>query len=325
MIAGSATILIHPLFYFLPMGAFLLVRKHLGRAIALGGLPFLWVGYEYSHMLSEWSFPWLTLGNSQTYSLAQIQYVSVTGVLGVSFWIVVLNVILLQVISVMMAERGPTRQKQLVAWSAIFVVTAILPTIQGTLVLSSASEVPIAGKAMTVGMVQTNADPWEKWTGNDWGVIAGLEEMTDSLLHESRVRRPDLILWPETAIPVYLLAPENAALYRRFRRWVDTSDISLLSGLLQVVVYPDSTRAPRGAKRTRGGGLWYETFNAEALFTSDIDKVPWYGKMKMVPLAFPPVGRRYRRVGRRARHRHLHGTPDGSAVCLVDLLRIRVS
>ncbi|MEK7672197.1 MAG: hypothetical protein AAB344_08260, partial [Bacteroidota bacterium] len=40
MIAGAVTMTVHPLFYFLPFGAFLFIRIHSGKNLALVALPF---------------------------------------------------------------------------------------------------------------------------------------------------------------------------------------------------------------------------------------------------------------------------------------------
>lgn len=92
MLAGGMTMFLHPAFYFLPLCAYHFIRRHLGSGAALFAFPFLWVGYEYSHSLSEWSFPWLTIGNSQSYDLTRIQFIELTGIWGLSFWILLINV-----------------------------------------------------------------------------------------------------------------------------------------------------------------------------------------------------------------------------------------
>jgi apolipoprotein N-acyltransferase len=286
MIAGSITILVHPFFYFLPMGAYLLVRKYLGRGVALAAFPLLWVGYEYSHTLTEWSFPWLSLGNSQTYSIPTIQMASVTGVLGLSFWVVVLNAILFHVVALVPGRTSPEGKKALRRWSIAFIIVGVLPPLAGLAVLAdAASRREGDAKAVTVGMIQSNGDPWEKWSLDDWGSIEPFMKMTDSLLARRHGRRPDLVLWPETAIPFYMLTPVNAGVHARFRRWLDSANVPVLTGLPQAVFYPDSAHAPTWARVSRNGVLRYETFNAEAFMIPHADSVRWYGKMKMVPLA----------------------------------------
>ena len=91
MIAGTLLLLVHPFFFCLPIIAWLFIRRHLGFKISILIFPFLWVAFEYLHSLNEISFPWLTLGNTQTYDLAIIQFASFTGVYGVTFWLLWLN------------------------------------------------------------------------------------------------------------------------------------------------------------------------------------------------------------------------------------------
>ena len=61
----------------------------------LWAAPFIWVGIEYISSLGDLGFPWVLLGGSQVSYLPLIQYVDLIGVFGVSFWLVVLNLVVL--------------------------------------------------------------------------------------------------------------------------------------------------------------------------------------------------------------------------------------
>lgn len=284
MIAGAVTMLVHPLFYFLPAAGYVLVRKHLGDWIALIALPFLWVGYEYSHMLSEWSFPWITIGNSQSYNLSGIQFISATGVLGLSFWIVLLNVLAFILYSQLAHERWQPLSRQSVLLAAAIIALYLLPRIHGGFVLASAPK-SLPDKTITVGIVQANIDPWEKWRRSGSQTIEMHLDLTRQLVNDSSKARPDLVLWPETAIPYYALTKANASSLSYLRERINGIGVPILSGLPHAVYYEDTTKAPPSAKRIRDTGERYDAFNAAAFFQPGVDEIPWYGKMKMVPIA----------------------------------------
>ena len=91
MLAGSFVLLWEPLFFSVIVLFYLVVRKNFGLKAGLLALPFIWVTFEWLYALGELAFPWLTLGNTQTYQLEKIQFAEITGVYGISLWIVVMN------------------------------------------------------------------------------------------------------------------------------------------------------------------------------------------------------------------------------------------
>jgi len=283
MIAGAVTMVVHPVFYFLPLGAYHLIRTRLGTSSGLFALPLLWVGYEYSHSLSEWSFPWLTLGNSQSYDLAAIQFIRWTGVYGLSLWLLVLNVVALILVSRLADGRWVLRSRQVMICGGIWIGLFLLPRLEGTLTLAGSPQ--DLQQPFAVGMVQPNLDPWEKWSGGGDQTLELYRHLTDSMVSLPRCRQLNLILWPETAIPFYLIASIPNPRQQTLQAWIDSLGIPLLSGLPQAVIYEDSSAAPPSAKRSPRTGLRYDSFNAAAFFQPGSSETPWYGKMKMVPFA----------------------------------------
>jgi len=292
MLAGAITMTLHPFFYFIPFGIFLFVRRRWGGTAALAGLPFFWVAYEYSHTLSEWSFPWLTLGNTQSYNLARIQLVSFTGVIGLSLWILALNVLTYMLLESFRREGVHIRNRHNAVWLTAIVALFIAPTIYGTIALHTAppAEEPIPppareqGKLITVGMIQANVDPWEKWKQTGFQIIDQYVHMTDSLVRRASPK-PDVVLWPETAMPYYILVPSNRAALALVRGKIEEIGVPVLFGLPHAVYYEDATKAPPSAKRVASTGERYDAFNAAAFLQPGVEEIPWYGKMKMVPLA----------------------------------------
>jgi apolipoprotein N-acyltransferase len=288
MIAGAITMIVHPLFYFLPLGVYYLVGRRFGEGTALAALPFLWVGYEYSHSLSEWSFPWLTIGNSQSYDLARIQFISFTGVWGLSFWILLVNVLAYLFYRALARPMEEVLPGRVFSLAAAVVLMYLLPSAVGTYILSTAPAAgdPVGnGRSVTVGIVQSNVDPWEKWTRSGSELASLYLSLTRRLMQEHASNPPQIVLWPETAVTGFPLLPRSWPILDQLRRGADSLHVSILTGIDHAVIYEDSTRAPASAHRSALTGLRYDTFNAAAFIQPGVGIIPWYGKMKMVPIA----------------------------------------
>jgi apolipoprotein N-acyltransferase len=168
------------------------------------------------------------------------------------------------------------------------VVVFVLPRGYGEYVLARAGEeAQEAARPIRVGIIQSNVDPWEKWGKGVSGyeTIRRYLSMTADLLRDSSSSVPQLVLWPETAIPYYVLTERNSLLRGELQAAVNSLGAAVLTGLPNAVYYTDSTAAPPSAKRDRITGERYDSFNAAALFQPGVKEIPWYGKMKMVPFA----------------------------------------
>jgi apolipoprotein N-acyltransferase len=163
------------------------------------------------------------------------------------------------------------------------VAVYMIPKLHGDQVLASAHNVSSAD-SVTVGIVQPNLDPWEKWRRDPMRIINLYLSLTDSLLAVSPVK-PEIVLWPETAIPVRLLSAGASGYRDHLRDGMKNKGFSLVTGFPHMVIYGDSSLAPASAKRIPSTGERYDDFNAVAFLESDNPNIRWYGKMKMVPLA----------------------------------------
>ena len=184
-------LLILPLFYAL----YGILHWFLIRRLSLAGyflLPFLWTSVEYLQSFGETAFPWNYLGYTQTYYLPLIQHAEFTSVYGVSFWVVLINVILF-----VLWQKGFVPGIRRVLISAL-IALFFVPLLHGTLAMRKAG----AGEdSVKVALLQGNVDPFEKWDANfydrNFDVYDEDSKLTMSL-------EPDLLIWPETAMPFYL-------------------------------------------------------------------------------------------------------------------------
>ena len=60
-------------------------------------IPIIWVSIEYLRTFSILGFPWISLANSQVHYSMLAQNVELTGIYGISFWLVFINVFLYDV------------------------------------------------------------------------------------------------------------------------------------------------------------------------------------------------------------------------------------
>lgn len=281
MISCVLLILLHPLFFALPMLMYHGVRRARGTTHALLFLPFIWCGGEYLHALTDASYPWLTLGNTQTYNLPYIQFIEFTGVWGLSFLLVTQS-------AVLAAMLLTPRRKMIQAGIAILALTLIPPYIYGFLVIGNAGD-RIPDRAITVTAVQPNEDPWEKWNAIDTvdHIRVNMELSERSL---SGVR-PDMFLWAENAIPYTMTQPGSEGRRDLFYQAVDRVGIPVMTGFPDYLRYVNPADAPPSAKRQtetdpQTGALdtfRYDHFNSVGLFVPGKGLTGAYHKMQLVP------------------------------------------
>ena len=83
-------------------------------------LPTIWVSIEYLKTFSVLGFPWVSLANSQTDYIFLAQNVEFTGIYGISFWIVLINILIY--------DYYKTKHNRVLT---ILLITLIVPFISG--------------------------------------------------------------------------------------------------------------------------------------------------------------------------------------------------
>ncbi len=217
-------------------------------------IPFLWVTMELARSWGPLGFPWANLATTQAPYLPVVQMVEVTGTVGIGFWIMLVNIGLYLVFRSTTAER-----KHL---SIALLLIFFLPWIVGNLRLS-ALERSGSPQTRTVAILQPNIDPNQKWESD---FRPHLYAIMDSL-HQMAVKaKPDLILWPEAALPVNL----RLASYHRkpLEKTVKDSGIPVLIGTV------DWERTATGEKTYYNGSIYLSP-----------EGITMYHKVQLVPFA----------------------------------------
>jgi apolipoprotein N-acyltransferase len=278
MIGGAALVVGHPLFFAVPVLFYFFVRKRIGKyAILL--FPFIFVSFEHIHSITQVAFPWLTLGYSQCYNLPGIQFASITGLFGISLQILIVNSLLAMSIMKWLEGNKSSRSKSIISASVAFLFV-VVPEAYGVFVLSRSHGSNHTGK-IRVTIVQPNIDPYAKWEGSPTEILRKYEMETYNALHH----QADLVVWPETAIPFYILLPQFNYYRAELQTFVDTTGISLLSGLPLARYYMDSTEARPSSHYDEYRHLYYDAYNGAALFLPRSATYQTYGKIVLVPFA----------------------------------------
>ncbi len=284
MIAGGALVVGHPLFFWIPLLLMLSVRRTLGRVVSWLSFPFLWLGFEAFHAMGEFSFPWLTLANSQVYDLARLQIAEYTGSAGVSLVLLAFNTIAFVLVRDLSVGGAPRGRRVWMALAGLLVLY-VGPWLYGISTLR-ASDDRQQGARVRVGVLQPNIDPWEKWgegVESKWNSYDRQFLLLTSETIALQRSDLDLVVWPETAVPFYLLHPSATPYRQRLQEMVDLG-IPVFTGMPHAV-YFDSALAPVTARPTQQPGVRVDYYNAATLFLPRQEPAPVYKKMILVPFA----------------------------------------
>jgi apolipoprotein N-acyltransferase len=216
-------------------------------SIGLWSAPFIWVGLEYLMSLGDLGFPWVLLGSSQVEYLPLIQYADLGGIFAVSFWVILVNLTLLQL----------WRQRTIVN-SAAIVFLFVIPLLYGLdRMAEDASE-----NSIRVGVAQPNLEPLAKEFRPFQTTFATLKGQTIQAAEQGA----RFVVWPETAVPAYFHLRVN----QHFRDLVHN-----LSDSLDIHIYTGANHLEIGPPR--------KTYNASFLFVPGDTLLHRYDKMRLVP------------------------------------------
>ena len=250
---------------------FSLLCKRSGVTIAFLAAPFIWVSLEYVRSnMGFMGFPYAWLGYTQHDHPIVIQIAAVAGAYGVSFLLAMVNsgvAALVLTISYRLKTLYPppdrpiwNRGLTLVGGTAAFLL--ILTMCYGIMVVSK----PITGKKLRVSVVQGNIEQAKKW---DPRQAAFIMETYVELSRKALKDQPDLILWPETATPGFVL--KDIALLQQTTQLIREINTYFLIGSSE---YPKFQNSP----------LQFGEFGNTALFFSpDGRVVGQYLKIHLLP------------------------------------------
>ena len=168
------------------------LHPRLGAGWALATAPFLWVTGEWIRGQILSGFPWGLLGYSQYRQLPLIQIAEITGVYGVSFLLVAANAALAGMAAL---PRAPW-------WRNLPGVSAAGALLLATLLFGLENPEPSASSArIRVSVIQPSIEQSLKWDPAYQGQTL---RIYTALTRQAGAGSPSIVLWPETAAPIFL-------------------------------------------------------------------------------------------------------------------------
>ena len=224
-LVGTLVLILYLSLYFACFGfLFSYITHYTLHITQILALPSLWALLEYlrSHLLT--GFPWAFLGYSQYLNLPIIQSADITGAWGVSFAVMLGNVIIYRISGNGYRVSGRRKGRVGYAGEYLAVLFLVLVFFYGFFKLSRipypASRIPLK-----ISLIQPNIPQELKWdpANNDY-IIRQYLRLTAAAAKGA----PDLVVWPEAALPVVL--EEEPAYLRLVQEAMKENQSPLLFG-----------------------------------------------------------------------------------------------
>ena len=272
MISGGLLIFVNPVFFMIPTTLLYFSRNLFPKGIAIYLFPLFWITYEYLYMITDLSFPWLTLGSGLAPFNIFIQIADIIGAVGISLLVIYINIFIAKAI-----QAKTLFPKSFRINIALAIGVFILVMVYGVFRFSTFK---ISDKKVKVGLIQPNLDPWGKWSNTD------LHDLASSYLDLSKQaveKGAKVIFWPETALPVYLMDGGYNYVLDSIYSFLDKNKVSLITGMPDLIYYKSGDKMPEDVKYSKAGNYYYATYNAVLLFSPRTREIERYGKSKLVP------------------------------------------
>ncbi|MFO7753691.1 MAG: apolipoprotein N-acyltransferase [Desulfobacteraceae bacterium] len=188
---------------------------------------FLWTALEYARSFLFTGFPWGSTGYTQYKNLGFIQIADITGVAGVTFAVVLLNGFLALAFLGIIRSDPPFRNrvKSIFIPFAYTLIILLLILQYGRLRMNTVDSAVQNSEKTSISVIQGNIRQNLKW---DKSYMEKSLETYTRLSEKAAMDNPDLIVWPETALPFYY--DNNAALSAKLDLCIRNADSPFLIG-----------------------------------------------------------------------------------------------
>jgi apolipoprotein N-acyltransferase len=240
---------------------FSIIPAYQRRPIGNFLFPFLIVTIEWFRSFGPLGFPWANLALTQSKYIYILQILEITGSYGISFIVISINVIIYNAL----------KKKAFIKDGLIPVIVLLIGiSLVGLARIKSLNE---TRKEIKAAIVQPNIDPNIKWQEKK-----KIISFMDSLHHEAAKLNPDIIVFPESALPSYLTIDYKTR--KMLQETVNKYSIPLLTGTIDVV-------KENGITNYYNSAMWL-TPNSDFKTYSKIHLVP-FAEYDLFPEIFHPL------------------------------------
>jgi len=240
-LASAGGMLTWAFVFALPWPLSAAVRKRGGRWVGLASLLAFHLTVEGLLSRGPLAFPWGLLGHALAETPSLRHLAALGGVGAASAWLITTNALFFT------AARDRSFRPAALALLVLLVGGALT---YGGLRSShfSSGSAPADSVRATVLLVQPGTEPTAWADVRDAGRLRALQRQTRQALDTASVR-PDLVVWPETALPVVRPRPRRQTFYRSLHAWVDSLGVPVLTGGIGVVEHTAGASSPSFTNR----------------------------------------------------------------------------
>ena len=192
---AAAAVIANALLQTLTFSAWHACRKQVeNRFLQLLLLISFWISFEYLHLNWDLTWPWLNLGNVFASTPWLVQWYCITGALGGTAWILIVNFLIYQ--ELVFRKEKKDRPKKVII--GVFAASFILPLLV-SLFFYWDGELKMTTKPRPIEavIVQQNTDPWEEeYRLTNTQEIQRILDVAKPFVNE----KTNLVITPESAI-----------------------------------------------------------------------------------------------------------------------------
>lgn len=226
-LAGLIILVLYLAIYFGIFGLIVSTIDHRPSTITLLFVPSIWVLLEYIRAYLFTGFGWALLGYSQYLNLSIIQIADITGAWGVSFLVMMVNVVIYKVISYKLLVMGERKKISLPKIYYVLPFLLLLLSLGYGFYKLNSSLTTHSSSPIRVSVIQGNILQELKWQAHSQEFILNKHI---ELSKEASLDNPDLIIWPEAATPGFLFNWQDRWIFQNLFNLAKELKTNLLVG-----------------------------------------------------------------------------------------------